>query len=106
MASVTVKSPGLGSVTSVTSVNPFRQTIGTDSARPAPSAPSTANARLQVTGSTCRFAGSLPAARQSSDRPGFGCLDCSGHGFFLTDDVAEQILVAAEVTAGFRCAGV
>ena len=84
----------------------FRHTIETDSARLAPSAPSTANARLQVTGSTCRLAGSLPASRQYSDRPGFDGLDRAGHGFFMTDDVAEELLVAAEVTAGFRWARV
>ena len=67
------------------------------------SAPSTANARLQVTGSTCRLAGSLPASRQCSDGPGFGCLGVAGHGFFLTDDGAEELVVAAEVIAGFRC---
>ena len=81
---------------------PFRHTIETDSARLAPSAPSTANARLQVTGSTCRLAGSLPASRQCSDRPGFDGLDFAGHGFFMTDDVAEELLVSAEVIAGFR----
>ena len=86
--------------------NPFRHTIETDSARLAPSAPSTANARLQVTGSTCRLAGSLPASRQYSDRPGFDGLDRAGRGFFMTDDVAEELLVAAEVIAGFRCARV
>ena len=86
--------------------NPFRHRIETDSARLAPSAPSTANARLQVTGSTCRLAGSLPASRQCSDRPGFDGLDRAGHGFFMTDDVAEELLVAAEVIAGFRWARV
>ena len=86
--------------------NPFRHRIETDSARLAPSAPSTANARLQVTGSTCRLAGSLPASRQYSDRPGFDGLDRAGHGFFMTDDVAEELLVAAEVIAGFRWARV
>ena len=89
-----------------TSFNPFRHRIETDSARLAPSAPSTANARLQVTGSTCRLAGSLPASRQYSDRPGFDGLDRAGRGFFMTDDVAEELLVAAEVIAGFRCARV
>lgn len=83
-------------------VNPFRHTIETDSARLAPSAPSTANARLQVTGSSCHLAGSLPASRQCSDRPGFDGLDFAGHGFLMTDDVAEELLVSAEVIAGFR----
>jgi hypothetical protein len=87
-------------------LNPFRHRIETDSARLAPSAPSTANARLQVTGSTCRLAGSLPASRQYSDRPGFDGLDRAGRGFFMTDDVAEELLVAAEVIAGFRWARV
>ena len=86
--------------------NPFRHTIEADSAGPAMSAPSTANARLQVTGSSCHLAGSLPASRQCSDRPGFDGLDRAGHGFFMTDDVAEELLVAAEVIAGFRCARV
>ena len=86
--------------------NPFRHTIEADSAGPAMSAPSTANARLQVTGSTCRFAGSLPASRQCSDGPGFGCLDLAGHEFFMTRDVAEELLVAAEVIPGFRWARV
>ena len=91
---------------SVTYVNPFRHTIEADSAGPAMSAPSTANARLQVTGWICRFAGSLPASRQCSDRPVFGCLDLAGHGFFITDDATEELLVAAEVIAGFRWARV
>ena len=66
------------------------------------SAPSTANARLQVTGSSCHLAGSLPASRQCSDRPGFDGRDFAGHGFLMTDDVAEELLVSAEVIAGFR----
>jgi hypothetical protein len=52
------------------------------------------------------LAGSLPASRQYSDRPGFDGLDRAGRGFFMTDDVAEELLVAAEVIAGFRCARV
>ena len=84
------------------SLNPFRHTIEADSAGPAMSAPSTANARLQVTGSSCHLAGSLPASRQCSDRPGFDSLDFAGHGFLMTDDVAEELLVSAEVIAGFR----
>ena len=91
---------------SVWRINPLRHTIEADSAGPAMSAPSTANARLQVTGSTCRFAGSLPAPRLSSDRPGFDGLDLAGHGFFMTDNVAEELLVSAEVIAGFRWARV
>ena len=91
---------------SVTYVNPLRHTIEADSAGPAMSAPSTANARLQVTGSSCHLAGSLPASRQCSDRPGFDGLDFAGHGFFMTDDVAEELLVSAEVIAGFRWARV
>ena len=83
-------------------INPFRHTIEADSG-PAMSAPSTANARLQVTGSSCHLAGSLPASRQCSDRPGFDGLDFAGHGFLMTDDVAEELLVSAEVIAGFRC---
>ena len=83
-------------------VNPLRHTIEADSAGPAMSAPSTANARLQVTGSSCHLAGSLPASRQCSDRPGFDGLDFAGHGFLMTDDVAEELLVSAEVIAGFR----
>ena len=82
--------------------NPFRHTIEADSAGPAMSAPSTANARLQVTGSSCHLAGSLPASRQCFDRPGFDGLDFAGHGFLMTDDVAEELLVSAEVIAGFR----
>ena len=82
--------------------NLFRHTIEADSAGPAMSAPSTANARLQVTGSSCHLAGSLPASRQCSDRPGFDGLDFAGHGFLMTDDVAEELLVSAEVIAGFR----
>ena len=83
-------------------LNPLRHTIEADSAGPAMSAPSTANARLQVTGSSCHLAGSLPASRQCSDRPGFDGLDFAGHGFLMTDDVAEELLVSAEVIAGFR----
>ena len=88
--------------TTVQAVNPLRHTIEADSAGPAMSAPSTANARLQVTGSSCHLAGSLPASRQCSDRPGFDGLDFAGHGFLMTDDVAEELLVSAEVIAGFR----
>ena len=43
---------------------------------------------------------------RDSDGPGFDGLDRAGHGFFMTDDVAEELLVAAEVVAGFRCARV
>ena len=83
-------------------VNPLTYRIETASVGPAMSAPSTANARLQVTGSTCRLAGSLPTSRQCSDRPGFDGLEFAGHGFLMTDDVAEELLVSAEVIAGFR----
>ena len=86
----------------VSPLNPLTYTIEADSAGPAMSAPSTANARLQVTGSSCHLAGSLPASRQCSDRPGFDGLDFAGHFFLMTDDVAEELLVSAEVIAGFR----
>ena len=88
----------------VSTLNPFAHRIETTRPGRPMSAPSTANARLQVTGSTCRLAGSLPAPRRYSDGPGFGCLGVAGHGFFMTRDVAEELLVAAEVIAGFRCA--
>ena len=52
------------------------------------------------------MARSLPAPRQYSDRSGFDGLDLAGHGFFMTDNVAEELLVSAEVIAGFRWARV
>ena len=66
------------------------------------SEPSTAAARLQVLGMSCDFAGPLAVTKLHSDRPGFDGLDFAGHGFLMTDDVAEELLVSAEVIAGFR----
>ena len=86
-------------------LNPFKHRIETASVGPAMSAPSTANARLQVTGSSCHLARSLPASRRYSDGPGFEFdhRDCAGHGFFMMRDVAVELLVSAEVITGFRC---
>ena len=83
--------------------NLFTYRIETASLGPATSAPSTANARLQVTGSSCHLARSLPASRRCSDGPGFDHRDCAGHGFFMMRDVAVELLVSAEVITGFRC---
>ena len=60
-----------------------------------------AAARLQVTGMTCAFACPLPATRLHSDRPGFDCVDRTGHGFFLTRDAPRVLRKATEVITGF-----
>ena len=52
----------------------------------APSDPSAATARLQVSCSACHLAGLLPAPKAHSDRPGFGHLDRAGHAGCLTSD--------------------
>ena len=62
------------------------------------SAPSMAIDRLHVIGSTCRFAGVMPAPKPHTDRPGFDSLDRSIHGCRLTTDVARVLVGAAEVT--------
>ena len=64
--------------------------------------PSTGVARLQVTGSSCRLAGLLPAPKGHSDRPGFGHLDRCCHACRLTDDGAHVLLGAAKVNASLR----
>ena len=66
------------------------------------SEPSAAAARLQVTGMSGDFAGSLPATRLHSDRPWFDSLDRTGHRFSLTDDAPRVLQKATEVIGGFR----
>ena len=68
--------------------------------------PSMAAARLQVISMTCDFASSMPATRLHSDRPGFDCVDRTGHGFFLTRDAPRVLRKATEVITGFRYARV
>ena len=66
--------------------------------------PSMAAARLQVTGMTCDFAGSLPATRRHSDGPCFDRLDRTGYGCCLTVDTPHVLLEASEDNVGFRYA--
>ena len=70
-------------------------------ARPT-SHPSTAVARLQVIGSTCRLAGLLPAPIPHSDRPDFDQHDRSAHVCRLTDGAALLLHEATEVNLGLR----
>ena len=60
-----------------------------------------AAARLQVIGSTCDFAGPMPATRLHSDRPCFDCVDLTGHGFFMMRDAPQVLRKATEVITGF-----
>ena len=64
--------------------------------------PSTAAARLQVIGSTCELARSMPATRRHSDRLGFDCVGRTGLDFFLTRDAPRVLRKATEVNVGFR----
>ena len=66
------------------------------------SAPSSARARPHVIGSTCRFAGVMPAPKPNSDRPGFDRLDRLCHGCRLTSDAAHLFVGAAAVTFRLR----
>ena len=66
------------------------------------SAPSMARARPHVIGSTCRFAGVMPAPKPHSDRPGFDRLGRSCHGCRLTSDAAHLFVGAAAVTFRLR----
>ena len=66
------------------------------------SAPSIARARPHVIGSTCRFAGVMPARKPHSDRPGFDRLDRLCHGCRLTSDAAHLFVGAAAVTFRLR----
>ena len=66
------------------------------------SAPSIARARPHVIGSTCRFAGVMPAPKPHSDRPGFDRLGRSCHGCRLTSDAAHLLVGAAAVTFSLR----
>ena len=67
------------------------------------SAPFVARARLHVIGSTCRFAGVMPAPKPHSDRPGFDRLDRLNHVCRLTSDAAHLLVGAAAVTFSLRC---
>ena len=66
------------------------------------SAPFVARARLHVIGSTCRFAGVMPAPKLHSDRPGFDRLDRLNHVCRLTSDAAHLLVSAAAVTFSLR----
>ena len=66
------------------------------------SAPSMARARPHVIGSTCRFAGVMPAPKPHSDRPGFDRLGRSCHVCRLTTDAAHLLVGAAAVTFRLR----
>ena len=66
------------------------------------SAPSMARARPHVIGSTCRFAGVMPAPKPHSDRPGFDRLDRLNHVCRLTSDAAHLLVGAAAVTFSLR----
>ena len=68
--------------------------------------PSTAAARLQVIGMSCDFAGSMPATRRHSDRPGVDRLAHAGLGYFMVRDAPHVLLEATKVNAGFSYAGV
>ena len=64
--------------------------LRTDSSRPsvrAMSAPSMARDRLHVIGSTCRFAGVMPAPKPHSERPGVDRRHRSYHEYRLTPNV-------------------
>ena len=67
------------------------------------SAPSMAIDRLHVIGSTCRFAGVMPAPKPHSERPGFDRRDRSCYGYRLTTDAARLLVGAAVVTFSLRC---
>ena len=66
------------------------------------SAPSVARARLYVIGSSCRFAGVMPAPKAHSDKPGFDRLDRLCHGCRLTSDATHLLVGAAAVTFSLR----
>ena len=66
------------------------------------SAPSMARDRLHVIGSSCRFAGVMPAPKPHSDRPDLDRLDHSCHGCRLTTDAARLLVGAAEVSVSLR----
>ena len=82
--------------------NLFTHTFYKHPRRFAMSDPSAATARLQVLGMTCDFAGSMPATQLHSDRPGFDCVDRTGHGCFMVRDAPRVQHQATEVYAGFR----
>ncbi|MDC0526137.1 hypothetical protein OAO87_03965 [bacterium] len=60
-----------------------------------------ARARLHVIGSSCRFAGVMPAPKPHSERPDFDRRDRSCHGCRLTSDAARLLVGAAEMTFSF-----
>ena len=65
------------------------------------SAPSVARDRLHVIGSSCRFAGVMPAPKPHSERPGFDCRARSCHVCRLTSDAAHLLVGAVVVTFSF-----
>ena len=83
-------------------VNPFTHRFYRLLRRCPMAEPSMATARLQVISMTCNFAGSMPATRRHSDRPGFDCLARAGLGCFTTDDAPRVLRKATEVNVGFR----
>ena len=66
------------------------------------SAPFVARARLHVIGTTCRFAGVMPAPKPHSDKPGFDRLDRLCHGCRLMTDAARLLVGAAAVSFSLR----
>ena len=65
------------------------------------SAPSVARDRLHVIGSSCLFAGVMPAPKPHSERPGFDCRARSCHVCRLTSDAAHLLVGAVVVTFSF-----
>ena len=63
--------------------------------------PSTAAARLQVTGLTSRLAGLLPAPKRHSDGPWVDHHDRLLYVCSLTDDAPRVLHEATEVITGF-----
>ena len=86
-------------------VNPFTHRIQIHRAVRATSAPSVAVARLQVLGTTCRWAGMLHACIPHSDRPGFDGIDRSCHVCSLTVDGAHLLVGVTAVDVSLKNMG-
>ena len=67
--------------------------------------PSTATARLRVTGLTCRLAGPLPWTRARSCSAYSQRVDRLAHVCSLTEDVARVLQAAAHVNSGLKSMG-
>lgn len=85
--------------------NPFRHRLESRRTSARSSEPSTATARLRVTGLTCRLAGPLPGTRARFYSAHIQRVDRLAHVCSLTEDVARVLQAAANDNSGLKSMG-